>query len=363
MVAVKKATLILEDGTCFEGKTFGAGGSTVGEVVFTTGAVGFQETITDPGCSGQIVVQTFPITGGYGFNSEESESAAASVAGYVVREWCEAPSNFRCEGTLDAFLKQRGVVGIADIDTRALTIHLREHGGMNGCITTEPVADKPALLEKLKAHRLQNAIERVSTAKPFFCGDENGKYMVALYDFGCKNSILQRLQSEGCKINILPYNTPLAAALALNPDGIVLSGGPGNPNDYKELAASLKPLLRGKTPVLGLGLGHQLLALAAGAAVNRLPQGHRGSNQAVSDTELGRTFVTSQNHGFAVEETSLTPGIAEVFCRNANDKTCEGIRYKTAPAFSIQFHPEAFTGTGNTHYYIDKFVEMMKRGK
>ena len=355
----KKATLLLQDGTIYEGTSLGAQGSAIGEIVFTTGVVGFQETITSPSFCGQIVVQTFPITGNYGVNSEANEASKASAAGYVVRECCAEPSNFRNEGTLHSLLKEQGVVGIANIDTRALTIHLRENGTMNAIITTENIIDKAGLIAKLAEHCPQNLIEQVSCREIYYAPQSSEKYNVVVYDFGCDISTIKALENAGCSVTRVPYNTKLAIAMQTKPQGIVLAGGPGNPNDYLELANELKPLLTGETPTLGLGLGHQLLAIATGARVTHLQQAHRGANQAVHDTELNNTFATTQNHAYAVEEESLPANVAEVFCRNSNDKTCEGIIYKNAPVFSLQFCPEAFTGTKNTHYYIDKFVKMM----
>ncbi|WP_312640540.1 glutamine-hydrolyzing carbamoyl-phosphate synthase small subunit [Hydrogenoanaerobacterium sp.] len=361
----KQATLLLEDGTVFEGKSFGAQGSGIGEVVFTTGAVGFQETITDPSYCGQIITQTFPLTGNYGINKDDNESAKAYAAGYIAREWCDVPSNFRSEQTIDAFLKAQGIVGIYDIDTRALTIHLRENGTMNGVITTEPISDKVALLAELKDHRLKNAVETVSVKQStLYKAQGERKGSIALYDFGCKYSIISGVTDQGYDVTVLPCSTPLAEALSQQPDGIVLAGGPGNPDDCSDMIANIKPLLGGTTPVLGIGLGHQLLACAAGGKVTKLKHGHRGGNQPVMDLRLGKTFVTAQNHSYAVEGSSLDESTCEVFCRNINDNTCEGIFYKNTPAFSIQFHPEAFTGAGDTHHYINEFVNMMNaRGK
>lgn len=361
MLKTIQATLLLEDGTEYTGRSFGAQGTAVGEVVFTTSAVGCQELLTDPACLGQMIVQTFPLAGNYGCNSEDSESGAACASGCIVREWCEEPSNFRSEGTLDAFLREQNVAGICDIDTRALTIHLREHGTMNGMITTEPVADKPAALAMLKAHRLTvpAAAWQESGEQPRCTADD-----VVLLDFGCKRSLSDALAQAVGKVLTVPGNTPIDGILAQNPRGIVLAGGPGNPADYAELAQGLAPLLTAGIPVFGVGLGHQLLALAAGGKTAKLAHGHRGSNQAVRDDILGKTFVTSQNHGYAVEEASLDPALCTVFCRNSNDKTCEGIQYKSAPIFSIQFDPAAFTGAGDNNHYINRFVTTMNiRGK
>lgn len=358
----KKASLILQDGTVFEGVSLGAEGSTIGEAVFTTGAVGFQETITSPAFCGQIVVQTFPLTGNYGVNDEVNEAENVQAAGYVVREACAHPSNFRSEGTLDEFLKRKNVIGISGIDTRALTIHLRKNGVANACITTEVIIDKPALLKKIAEYKPQGLMERVSCKAVSPDTAQNGRYNVVLYDFGCDASIVRLLEETGCNVIKAPYNTKLESALHAKPHGVIIAGGPECPDEYAEHAKMLAPLLNGSIPVLGLGLGHQLLAVAAGASVSRLPQAHRGANQAVRDERLGRTFVTAQNHAFAVDESTLSQDIAEVFCRNINDKSCEGIRYKNAPAFSVQFSPSVFTGTENTHYYIDEFVKMMNGG-
>lgn len=356
----KQATLLLEDGTIFKGKSFGAQGSAIGEVVFTTGAVGFQETITDPSYCGQIITQTFPLTGNYGINSEDCESAKSYAAGYIAREWCSEPSNFRSEQTIDAFLKEQGIIGICDIDTRSLTIHLRENGTMNGMITTDIITDKSALLHQLKAYKLTDTVKTVSVKQnTLYHAEKSRKGTVALYDFGCKQSIINGITAQGYDVVAMPYHTPLTGAMCLNPNGIVLAGGPGSPDDYKDMIDNIKPLLKGDLPVMGIGLGHQLLACAAGGKVTKMKHGHRGGNQPVIDIRLNKTFVTAQNHSYTVECASLSENVCEVFCHNINDKTCEGIFYKNAPAFSIQFHPEAFTGTGDTHYYLNEFVNMM----
>ncbi|MBC8545746.1 glutamine-hydrolyzing carbamoyl-phosphate synthase small subunit [Clostridiaceae bacterium NSJ-31] len=358
-----KAILLLEDGTVFEGKSFGAAGTAVGEVVFTTSAVGFQETITDPSYFGQIITQTFPLTGNYGMNAADSESDRAHATGYIVREWCEQPSNFRCEETIDAFLKAQGVIGLYDIDTRALTAHLREQGTMNGVITNDMAADRAELLKMAKSFRIQQSVQAVSVTelkRYSATGERVGE--VAVYDFGCLRSIIDAFNGRGYDVTLLPWNTPADQAAALAPDGIVLAGGPGNPEDCGELLPSIRALMGSGIPVMGIGLGHQLMALAVGAQVKKLPHGHRGGSQPVVDSGIGKTFVTSQNHGYAVDEGSLPKSEGEVFCRNINDKTCEGISYKKSPAFSIQFHPEAFTGTGDKHYYVGRFINMMNAG-
>ncbi|MEF9853798.1 MAG: carbamoyl phosphate synthase small subunit [Hydrogenoanaerobacterium sp.] len=359
----KKAWLILQDGTEYEGQSIGASGTTTGELVFTTGAVGCQEAITSPSFCGQIIVQTFPLAGNYGVNDEVNEAASATAAGYVVRECCDAPSNFRSKGTLSEFLKSQNIIGIQGIDTRALTIHLRENSNINGCITTiKHESLKITDLAVIAAHRQVKPIEKVSCHAAEAVEGNNGKYDVTLYDLGCDKSVISCLQSAGCNITKLPYNTPLVKALESKPDGIVFAGGPESFNEYEAVAENIKSVLSAKIPLLGLGSGHHVMALAAGGKVSRLAQPHRGANQAVHDDVLQKTFVTSQNHALAVDEDSLSSDIATVFCRNVNDKSCEGIVYKTAPAFSIQFSPECFTATANTHYYIDKFVAMMNEG-
>lgn len=357
----KKAYLILADGTVFEGKSFGKEGTVIGETVFTTAMVGYQETLTDPSYCGQIVTQTFPLIGNYGVNSVDYESNGSVVSGYIVREKCDEPSNFRCEGTLDGFLKKYGIIGIYDIDTRRLTRIIRETGVMNGMITTEAF-DKEKAVGEIKAYTVGKVVPKVSGEKPETFKAENEKFRVALLDYGYKYNIRRELVKRGCTVTVMPWNTTADGIKALNPDGIMLSNGPGDPTDNPEAINTLKELIPAQIPTFGICLGHQLLALANGAKTVKLKYGHRGGNQPVTDLELDRTFITSQNHGYAVVSESVPADAGKVSHINGNDHTCEGVRYTNAPAFTVQFHPEACGGPRDTAYLFDEFIELMSKG-
>ena len=360
---MEKATLLLADGSIYEGYSVGAKGTTIGEVVFTTGMTGYQEVLTDPSYYGQSVTHTFPLLGNYGVNSEDNASSRCHLKGYIIREWCEKPSNFRCEDSLDMFLKDRGVIGLYGIDTRSLTKKLRETGVMNGMITNEPITDKKAALEKIQAFYIKDAVKSVSTSEiRTFKAQGETKYRVVLVDYGYKRSIENALLSRGCEVTVVPYNVTAEQIKEIAPDGIVLSDGPGDPKDNIDVILNLRSILELKIPTFGICLGHQLLALANGCTTRKLKYGHRGSNQLVLDTELGRTFVTSQNHGYVVESDSVKPAVGVVNCKNANDGSCEGIRYLKYPAFSVQFHPEFSCGPLDTPIMFDKFIEMMDKG-
>ena len=358
----KKAYLLLADGTVLAGKSFGVEGRTIGEVVFATGLTGYQEMLTDPSYYGQILTQTFPLIGNYGVNSEDGESEKSWVRGYIVREWCEVPSNFRCERTVDAFLKEQNVIGLYDIDTRALTRKLREAGVMNGMITTEDVyANKEALLEQVRAYTITNAVASVSTKTVQEHGDETVNYHVVLMDFGYKHGILRSLLTRGCRVTVVPYDTKAEQIEAMRPDGVMLSNGPGNPAENTGVIETLRALMQTGITLFGICLGHQLLALANGAKTQKLKYGHRGGNQPVIDSYKNKTYVTSQNHGYAVVGESVPAGVGRVSHVNANDGTCEGVRYQNAPAFTVQFHPEACAGPVDTSYLFDEFVSLMDK--
>ena len=355
----KKAALLLADGTVFEGRGFGAEGTVVGEIVFTTAMVGYQETLTDPSYCGQIVTQTFPLIGNYGVNSADPESDGSVVSGYIVREYCEQPSNFRCEGDLDSYLKKFGIVGIYDIDTRHLTKLIRESGVMNGAIVCGEY-DKEALLEKIRSYTVGSVVPKVSVKQKQFFPAENARFNVALMDYGYKHNIRRELIKRGCNVTVMPYNASSEEIKALNPDGIMLSNGPGDPADNIEAINTLRELIPAQIPTFGICLGHQLLALANGAKTEKLKYGHRGGNQPVKDIALDRTFITSQNHGYAVISGSVPAEAGEVSHVNGNDGTCEGVRYHNAPAFTVQFHPEACGGPKDTAYLFDEFIELME---
>jgi carbamoyl-phosphate synthase small subunit len=353
------AYLILEDGTVYRGKGFGAKGKTVGEVVFTTGMTGYQETLTDPSYYGQIVTQTFPLIGNYGLNNLDSESAKSWVKGYIVREWCEEPSNFRSKYTMDAFLKKNNIIGIYDIDTRALTKKIREHGVMNGAITTELPGNLSAFLKELSSYTILDAVKSVSSMEKIFYPAKTEEYHVVLYDYGCKANIIRSLLQRNCSVTVVPYNTPLKMIQALKPSGIMLSNGPGDPAENTEAIGILKELMGSGIPIFGICLGHQLLALANGAKTEKLKYGHRGANQPVSDKIRDRVFITSQNHGYAVVGKTMDTETGFVSHINANDGSCEGITYKNGKAFTVQFHPEACAGPQDTQYLFDQFIQMM----
>ncbi len=359
----EKAYLLLADGQVFEGRSFGAKGTVVGEVVFTTGVTGFQETLTDPSYYGQIVTQTFPLIGNYGINSEDNESAKSYVSGYIVREWCEEPSNFRCEGNVNDFLKEHNIIGIWNIDTRRLTRIIREVGVMNGVITTDDVySRKEELLTKIKEFTVRDAVKSVTNTETLKYEPEEKKYRVVLFDFGYKRNIRQELVKRGCEVIVVPAYTTAEEVKALAPDGIMFSNGPGDPAENTEIIANIREIQQLGIPIFGICLGHQLMALANGGKTEKLKYGHRGANQPVIDMESGLTYVTSQNHGYAVIGESISPEIGHVSHINANDKTCEGIRYTAVNAFTVQFHPEAHGGPLDTSYLFDEFITRMKKG-
>ena len=348
-----KRYLTLEDGTTFVGEGFGAAADAVGELVFTTGMCGYIETLTDPSYAGQIVMQTFPMIGNYGIIPADFEGKCA-VRGYVVHEWCDTPSNFRAAGDLDTYLKSVGIPGIAGIDTRALTRTLRECGTMNATITDEVPAD----LTAVRAYAVTDAVASVTCAAPTeYSADGETRCRVSLLDFGAKRNIIRSLTARGCAVTVFPASTPAADILATAPDGVMLSNGPGDPAENTAIIAEIGKLL-GRVPVFGICLGHQLMALAVGGSTVKLKYGHRGVNQPARDLVSGRTYITSQNHGYAVVGNSLPTG--EVRFVNANDGTCEGIDYPALRAFSVQFHPEACAGPHDTAFLFDRFCDLMK---
>lgn len=389
---MSKAFLVLADGTVFEGQSIGAKGSSIGETVFTTGMTGYLETLTDPSYFGQIVTQTFPLIGNYGIIPEDYESKKSWVSGYIVRELCDLPSNFRCSGDLDSFLKNQNIVGICGIDTRALTKKLREAGVMNGMIISNsdetPIVNDE-LLSKIKAYRVEKSVETVSCSELGIRNAELGiddgfikynsiaktwpetnhnifhsdkKIKIVLWDFGAKHNIQRELEKRGAEVIVVPYSYTAEDILKLNPDGIMLSNGPGDPSDNVGVIAEIKKMCdaakEGKVVIFGICLGHQMLALARGAKTSKLKYGHRGGNHPVKDMETGRIYISSQNHGYAVENDTL-PSYAKLAFTNSNDGTCEGVTYTDIPAFSVQFHPEACGGPHDTNYLFDKFVNMI----
>ena len=369
--------LILANGQVFRGQSIGCPGTTIGEVVFATGMVGFEETLTDPSYYGQIITQTYPLIGNYGMNSEDVESGKIWAKGYIVREACKTPSNFRREETLDAFLKKNGIIGIEGIDTRSLTRTLRESGVMNGAITTEfdPDAEpekKAALMPAITAYAVTEAVATVTCAAPktfepttnVIDGREvETPLHVALLDLGCKNNIVRCLQKRGCRVTVLPGTATAAELAALDPDGLMLSNGPGDPAENVGIIANIKEMLDTGIPTFGICLGHQLTALAAGAKTCKLKYGHRGANQPVTSPAKQRTFITSQNHGYAVMADTLPEAVGKMSYFNANDGTCEGMDYFKWNCFTVQFHPEANGGPKDTEFLFDEFVKRMLAAK
>ncbi len=352
---MKKGYLILQDGRVFEGFRFGAESDTVGELVFTTGMCGYIETLTDPSYAGQIVMQTYPLIGNYGIIREDFEGDCC-VKGYVVREACDAPSNFRTDCDLDTFLKERGVPGLCGVDTRELTRIIREHGVMNAAVCDEIPAD----LTPIETYAVTGVVEAVSCKERSVHPAEGAeRFRVSLLDYGAKRNIVRELQKRGCTVTVLPASTSAEEILAADPDGVMLSNGPGDPAENTYQIEQIRRLL-GRVPMFGICLGHQLTALAAGGSTYKLKYGHRGVNQPVRDVEGVRTYITSQNHGYAVD--SGTVKLGRVRFANANDGTCEGIDYPELKAFTVQFHPEACTGPKDTAFLFDRFVDLMRGG-
>ncbi|WP_061995280.1 carbamoyl phosphate synthase small subunit [Clostridium sp. ATCC 25772] len=347
-----KAKLILENGITFEGKALGYLEDTVGEVVFNTGMTGYQEVLTDPSYHGQIVTMTYPLIGNYGVNLEDLESKTPKVKGFIVRELCSEPSNFRCEMNLENYLKQNKIIALEGIDTRALTKILRDNGTMKGIITLENLKVEE-IEERLNNFSNKDAVRNVTTKEPYVI-DGNGKH-IAVLDFGIKENILRSFKKRDCKLTVLPAFTSYKEILNINPDGIFLSNGPGDPEDLVEVIENLKMIV-GKKPIVGICLGHQLLALTLGGKTGRLKFGHRGCNHPVKDLEENKIHITSQNHGYMVEKLPKDMVMTHV---SVNDGTCEGMRHKIFPIFSVQYHPEASPGPHDASYIFDKFLKML----
>ena len=351
---MKKRYLVLEDGQVFEGDAFGADVDTVGELVFTTGMCGYMETLTDPSYYGQIVLHTFPLIGNYGAIPEDAEGQCC-VRGYVVQEWCVEPSNFRSQGAIDGWLKQAGIPGISGVDTRQLTRIIREHGVMNAVLCDT----LPAELAAVKGYSVQNAVAAVTTAATYTVPTDHPRFRVALIDYGAKKNILRELCRRGCTVTVYPASVTAEELLQGGYDGVMLSNGPGDPAENTAQIAEIAKLF-GKLPLFGICLGHQLMALSQGGQTVKLKYGHRGVNQPVRDVQGTSTYITSQNHGYAVVSDSLTAGTVRYV--NANDGTCEGVDYPESRAFSVQFHPEACAGPRDTSFLFDRFCELMGGG-
>jgi len=377
-----EAWLVLEDGTVYEGESFGATGEKTGEVVFNTSMIGYQEILTDPSYKGQIVTMTYPLIGNYGVNLDDMESICSHVEGFVVREYQPHPSNWRSTDALDDFLTEHDVIGISGIDTRALTRRLRVDGVMRGIITTENL-DRARVTAKAKTvsgmvgvdlvrevstkqpykwekgHRVSITLSDTAPDQVWQTFDKAGQYRVVVMDYGAKHNILRSLAHRGCRVLVLPGDTSAELVLRLNPDGIMLSNGPGDPGAVDYAIEELKILIDQK-PIFGICIGHQFLGLALGGESFKLKFGHRGANQPVQQIESGKVEITSQNHGFAIDADSLDTSIVELTHINLNDRTLEGLAHRTLPVFSVQYHPEASPGPHDADYLFDKFIDSMK---
>ncbi len=352
-----KARLILVDGTVFTGTSFGAIGESIGEVVFNTSMTGYQEILTDPSYCGQLITMTYPLIGNYGLNREDSEALIPYAQGLIVREHATYASNWRNEISIDEWLAMHQIIGISGIDTRMLTRKLRIHGTMKGIITT---SDEPVevLLAKLQDSSLRtDQVAQVST-KSIQISPNSGKRVV-LIDYGAKHNIHRELVERNCEVVVVPYNTPATDILKFQPDGVMLSNGPGDPKDVPESVEAIQGLL-GKVPVFGICLGHQLLSLACGADTEKMKFGHRGGNHPVKELATGRTHLTSQNHGYAVKESSIDGTALAISHVALNDGTVEGVEHKEVPAFSVQYHPESAPGPLDSSYLFDRFMQMME---
>lgn len=394
-----KAFLILEDGTVFAGTHIGADKEVVSEIVFNTSMAGYLEVLTDPSYAGQAVCMTYPLIGNYGICKDDMESLKPWPDGFIVRELSRIPSNFRCDMTIQQFLEENGVPGIAGIDTRALTKILREKGTMNGMITTNENYDLKEVQEKLKAYTTGKVVEKVTCSKKYFLKGvtslaENGPLSgaarfdkeayakgvrepkpamvkelngaglkVALLDLGAKANIARSLAERGCDVTIYPANTPASEIIEDAPDGIMLSNGPGDPKECVEVIAEIKKLYDTEIPIFAICLGHQLMALATGADTHKMKYGHRGGNHPVKDLATGRVYISSQNHGYVVDTEHLDASIAVPAFVNVNDGTNEGLSYTGKNIFTVQFHPEACPGPQDSGYLFDRFIKMMKEGK
>ena len=354
-----KAFLILEDGTVFNGTSIGSTREVISEIVFNTSMTGYLEVLTDPSYAGQAVTMTYPLIGNYGICYKDMESLKAWPDGYIVRELSRMPSNFRCEDPIQKFLIDNDIPGIAGVDTRALTKVLREKGTMNGMITTNENYNLDEILPKIKEYKVTGVVDKVTCSEKKVLKGDGPR--VALYDFGAKNNIARSLNSRGCEVTIYPARTPAEEVLKTNPNGIMLSNGPGDPKECVSEIEEIKKLYNSDVPIFAICLGHQLMALATGADTHKLKYGHRGANHPVKDLKTGKVYISSQNHGYVVDETTLNPEIARPAFENVNDKTNEGLEYIGKNIFTVQFHPEACAGPQDTAYLFDRFMDMMKK--
>ena len=350
--------LVLEDGTIYRGFAFGSDIFRIGELVFNTSMTGYQEIITDNSYCGQIITMTYPLIGNYGINGDDNESLEPALFGLAVRDYCPEPNNWRSRETLGQYLKQKGIPGIYGIDTRALTLKIREAGTMKAAMAAAD-ADTDTLVSQLRsADYLHDQVKRVSTARPFPVPDRGHK--VVLMDFGEKLGIIRELSKRNCDLIVVPWNTDAKQIMEYRPDGVMLSNGPGDPADIPEAIDTVRRLL-GQVSIFGICLGHQLISLACGARTFKLKFGHRGSNHPVKNLSTGRVEITAQNHGYSVDIGSLAGTGLEVTHESLNDKTCEGVRHQEFPVFSVQYHPEASSGPHDSNYLFDEFIALMDR--
>ncbi len=377
-----RALLALEDGRIFEGESFGASGTEVGEICFNTSMTGYQEVLTDPSYRGQIVAMTYPLIGNYGTNATDQESTRPQVRGFVIEELSQLPSNWRAEESLDEYLKRWTVPGVEGIDTRALTRHLRTRGAMKACLSTQKMSPEEAITKAIEGKGVigMDYVREVTTPTIFqwdptdelsrqwslAAADESPRlppirHRIVAFDYGMKRNILRSLRQRGFGVTVVPATTTAEQVLALNPDGIFLSNGPGDPEALPYAHQTVQSLI-GQKPIFGICLGHQVLGFAFGGRTFKLKFGHRGGNQPVKDLRSGKVAITSQNHGFAVDPESLPPEI-EVTHVNLNDNTVEGMRHKTLPVFSVQYHPEAAPGPHDAEYFFEQFAELIENEK
>lgn len=376
-----KAFLILEDGTVFCGSSIGSDREVISEIVFNTSMTGYLEVLTDPSYAGQAVVMTYPLIGNYGVCREDMESDRPWPDGFIVRELSRIPSNFRSGDTIQHFLKEYDIPGISGIDTRALTKILREKGTMNGMITTHAYEDYAEPIRRIKDYQVAGVVKKTSCKEKYVAEPEDradfavfagaGKRAgvtgsragegkrVALLDLGAKRNIARALTERGCQVTVYPCDTPAEEILSAKPDGIMLSNGPGDPKENTEIIGEIRRLYQSGIPIFAICLGHQLMALAVGADTYKLKYGHRGGNHPVKDLDCGRVYISSQNHGYAVDLESLNPQVAVPAFVNVNDGTNEGLRYVGKNIFTVQFHPEACPGPQDSGYLFDRFIEMM----
>ena len=363
-----EAYLILEDGTTFTGRSIGSTKDVISEIVFNTSMTGYLEVLTDPSYAGQAVVMTYPLIGNYGICREDMEAKVSNTDGFIVRELSRLGSNFRNEQSIQDFLVEQDIPGIEGIDTRALTKILREKGTMNGMITTKMPENMEEALAKIKDYSVRGVVDKVTTKEivSYRPGDLNTdsnvsvSKKVAILDVGTKFNIARCLLKRGCEVTIFPARTNPEDILAVNPDGIMLTNGPGDPKECTEVIQNLKSLYQSDVPIFAICLGHQLMALATGCDTEKMKYGHRGANHPVNDLETGRVYISSQNHGYMVKEDSVPSDIAEVAFINVNDKTVEGLKYKNKNIFTVQFHPEACAGPKDSEVLFDRFIKMME---